>query len=174
MSACRRFQCFDFARCGVDARGVDNITSARAWASKLFTRSNLLHGRNWRYPGGHMGKVKASLWLLVVVLFSAVGWLDAQHSAPAGAKVFPGTTASIGGSLLVAGACSTGTATVTGATTGMQASASPAGGIDPTNGSVLGVSVLARVSSANTVTVSVCSPIAGTPTAATYNVRVTQ
>ncbi len=83
-----------------------------------------------------------------------------------------GTTASIGGGALLAGACATGTVTVTGATTSMQANASPAGGVDPSNGGVLGIAIDARVSSANTVTVSVCSPIAGTPAAATYNVRV--
>lgn len=86
--------------------------------------------------------------------------------------ILSGTSGSIGGSLLVAGACSSGTVTVTGATTGMFAGASPAGGVDPTNGGTLGVSIDARVSSTNTVTVSVCSPIAGTPTASTYNVRV--
>jgi hypothetical protein len=83
-----------------------------------------------------------------------------------------GTTSSIGGGALLAGACATGTAIVTGATTSMAVSVSPAGGVDPTNGAVLGVSWNARVSAANTVTVSVCSPIAGTPAAAAYNVRV--
>lgn len=86
--------------------------------------------------------------------------------------VLSGTTGSIGGGALLAGACATGTVTVTGATTSMAAVASPAAGVDPSNGGVLGVAIDARVSSANTVTVSVCSPIAGTPTAATYAVRV--
>lgn len=88
--------------------------------------------------------------------------------------ILSGTTSSIGGSVLIAGACSSGTVTVTGATTGMVATASPAGGVDPTNGNTLGVSIDARVSAADTVMVAICSPIAGTPTAATYNVRVIQ
>ncbi len=83
-----------------------------------------------------------------------------------------GTTASIGGGALLAGACATGTAFVPGASTSMLASASPAAGVDPTNGAILGVSILANVTSQNTVTVSVCVPIAGTPAAAAYTVRV--
>lgn len=85
-----------------------------------------------------------------------------------------GTTGSIGGGLLVAGACATGTVAVTGSTTSMTVTVSPAAGVDPTNGGVLGVSWDGRVSANGTVTVSVCTPIAGTPTAATYNVRVIQ
>lgn len=85
-----------------------------------------------------------------------------------------GTSGSIGGSALLAGACATGTVTVTGATTAMAAVASPAGGADPSNGGILGVAIDDRVSATNTVVVSVCSPIAGTPTAANYNVRVLQ
>lgn len=83
-----------------------------------------------------------------------------------------GTTGSIGGSALTAGACASGSVTVTGATTGMQATASPALGVDPTNGGVLGISIIASVSAADTVTVKVCTPIIGTPASATYAVRV--
>jgi hypothetical protein len=56
----------------------------------------------------------------------------------------------------------------------MAAIASPAGGVDPSNGGILGVAIDARVSATNTVQVSVCSPVAGTPAAANYNVRVIQ
>lgn len=86
--------------------------------------------------------------------------------------VLTGTTGSIGGGALGAGACAAGTVNVTGATTSMGASASPLAGVDPTNGGVLGVTISARVSSAGVVTVAVCAPIIGTPTAATYKVTV--
>lgn len=79
-----------------------------------------------------------------------------------------GTTGSIGGSALAAGACSSGTVSVTGATTSMDAHATPVtypGAPFQWN---------AYVSSAGTVTVSVCATIAGTPTASAYNVRVLQ
>jgi hypothetical protein len=88
--------------------------------------------------------------------------------------VLTGTTGSIGGSALTAGACASGTASVAGATTGMSVSVSPAGGVDPTNSNALGVVWQGYVSAANTVTVKVCAPIAGTPAAAAYNVRVIQ
>lgn len=77
-----------------------------------------------------------------------------------------GTSSSIGGSPLLAGACAAGTATVTGATTSMVALASP--NTYPGDGAYW----LAAVTSSNTVTVSVCGAIALTPTASTYNVRV--
>ena len=93
----------------------------------------------------------------------------------AGASVsaaLTGTTGSIGGGALLAGACTSGTATVSGATTSMAATATPLGAVDPTNGNVLGVSIVAHVTSANTVTVRLCVPIAGTPAATTYRVVV--
>lgn len=102
------------------------------------------------------------------------GTIALQVNGVALLPVLSGTTGSIGGGLLAAGACASGTVSITGATTGMVAVASPAGGVDPSNGGVLGVAIDARVSSSNTVTVSVCSPVAGTPTAANYNVRVIQ
>ena len=82
-----------------------------------------------------------------------------------------GVTGSIGGSLLAAGACTGGTATVTGATTSMAASASPVADPDPALST--GVVWDAFVSSANTVTVRVCGLAAVTPNATTYQVAVT-
>lgn len=80
------------------------------------------------------------------------------------------TSASIGGSAVGAGACASGTVSVTGATTSMAVKATPAA--DP------GASFIpwAFVSSANTVTVRVCNftSTSATPTATTYNVRVIQ
>lgn len=77
-----------------------------------------------------------------------------------------GTTGTITGTLLALGACNTGTATVTGATTAMQATASPVS--DP------GTTVVwhAWVSSANTVTVKECELVLGTPNNTVFNVTV--
>lgn len=84
------------------------------------------------------------------------------------AAVRTATTASLGGSALVAGACTTGTVTVTGATVGMDAHATPS--TYPGDGSEWA----AYVSAANTVTVKICAIVALTPTASVYNVRVIQ
>lgn len=79
-----------------------------------------------------------------------------------------GTTGTITGTLLALGACNTGTATVTGATTAMHASASPVS--DP--GST--VVWFAWVSSSNTVTVKECELVLGTPNNTAFNVTVNQ
>jgi hypothetical protein len=82
------------------------------------------------------------------------------------------TTAALGGGALAAGACTSGTATVTGATTAMTAHASPVA--SPLADASHAVSIFAYVSSANTVTVDVCAVVATTPASRVYNVRVTQ
>lgn len=79
-----------------------------------------------------------------------------------------GVTGSIGGGLLTAGSCTSGTAAVSGATTSMVAMASPV--TYPGDGT----SWFAYVSAGNTVTVKVCAMVALTPGASTYNVRVLQ
>jgi hypothetical protein len=81
-----------------------------------------------------------------------------------------GTTSSIGGSALAAGVCITGTASVSGVSTAMAVAVSPAA--DPGTGFTWN----AWVSSTTTVTVRVCniSGASATPTAETYNVRVSQ
>lgn len=81
-----------------------------------------------------------------------------------------GVTPSLGGSLLAAGACSTATTTITGATTTMVADATPASATNIGDGAFW----KAYVSATNVVTVKVCQAILGTPTAVTYNVRVIQ
>ena len=76
-----------------------------------------------------------------------------------------GTTASIGGASLAAGACTSGTVNVTGATTSMavvQLHGVPGRRMDWRT----------YVSSSGVVTVKVCAVIGGTPTASAYNVRV--
>lgn len=80
-----------------------------------------------------------------------------------------GTTDSIGGGALLAGSCATGTATVTGATTSMVASAQAS---DGTNIPGVGTSVSAVVTATNTVTVSVCALLAVTPASKQYTVKV--
>lgn len=82
--------------------------------------------------------------------------------------VLTGTTGSIGGGALLAGACTSGTVAVTSSTTAMAVQASPV--TYPGDGNYW----LAYVSTAGTVTVKVCGAVAGTPTASTYNVRVIQ
>lgn len=89
-------------------------------------------------------------------------------SSSCGAAPLTGTTGNIGGGLLAAGACASGTVTITGATVGMVAVA------NPTANPGSGVQWQAYVSSANTVTVQACVLLLLTPTATTYNVRVIQ
>lgn len=87
----------------------------------------------------------------------------------AGAAISPalsGSTGTITPGALLAGVCAGGTATVTGATTAMAATATPV--TYPGDGTVW----LAYVSSADTVTVKVCAIVALTPVASVYRVRV--
>lgn len=77
-----------------------------------------------------------------------------------------GTTGSIGGGALLAGACTSGTVAITGTTTNMAVLASPV--TYPGDGNYW----MGYVSSAGTVTVKVCAAVAGTPSASVYNVRV--
>ncbi len=81
-------------------------------------------------------------------------------------QTLTGTTGSIGGGVLTAGSCTSGTAAVTGATTAMGVIATPV--TYPGDGSTW----LAYVSAGGTVTVKVCALVAVTPGASTYNVRV--
>lgn len=83
--------------------------------------------------------------------------------------VLSGTTGSIGGSALLVGGCSSGTATVSGASVGQPVEVSPT---DGTNIQALGVVVSANVTSSNTVTVNVCALLALTPSSKQYSVRV--
>lgn len=82
------------------------------------------------------------------------------------AAPFSGTTGSIGGGLLLAGACTTGTVSVPGSTTAMGVIASPT--TYPGNSIVWD----GYVSTNGTVTVRACALLALVPTASTYNVRV--
>jgi hypothetical protein len=79
-----------------------------------------------------------------------------------------GTSSSIGGSSLAAGACASTTVSITGATTSNAVEATPA--------TYPGDAYYWKgyVSATGTVTVKVCAAAAGTPTASTYSVRVIQ
>lgn len=83
-------------------------------------------------------------------------------------SVLTGTTGSIGGALLAAGACSSGTVAVTNSTTAMAVSVTPV--TYPGDGNYW----MGYVSTNGTVTVKICAAVAGTPGASTYNVRVLQ
>lgn len=80
----------------------------------------------------------------------------------------PGTTGSIGGGILLAGACTSGTVAVTNSTTAMSVVATPV--TYPGDG----VTWAGYVSTAGTVTVKVCAIVGLTPGATAYNVRVIQ
>jgi hypothetical protein len=82
-----------------------------------------------------------------------------------------GTTGSIGGGALLINQSASGTATVTGATTGQPCIATPTDGTDMLSSSV---QIGCTVTSSNTVTVRVYALIALTPASKTYNVRVLQ
>ena len=90
-----------------------------------------------------------------------------QNNQPV-ALYLSGTSASIGGGALAAGACSSAAVTVTGATASMAAIATPA------TYPGAGFDWAGYVSAAGVVTVQICAIVAGTPTASVYNVRVIQ
>lgn len=90
----------------------------------------------------------------------------------AGNLPLSGTTSSIGGSALTLNACTSGTVSITGATTSMVAVTNPTA--DPNSGTSQSYDWYARVTAAGTVTVYECAIVAGTPTATTFNVRVIQ
>lgn len=92
----------------------------------------------------------------------------ASSGSPVAAPALVGTTPSIGGAALLAGAAASNTVNVAGATTGMAVSVTPV--TYPGDGVVWS----GYVSSPGVVTVKVTGVIAVTPVASTYNVRVTQ
>lgn len=90
-------------------------------------------------------------------------------TCPAGdLPILIGTTGSIGGGVLIAGACTSGTVAVTSSTTAMSVVATPV--TYPGDG----VTWSGYVSTAGTVTVKVCAIVGLTPGASNYNVRVIQ
>lgn len=105
------------------------------------------------------------------------GWIEITQGTPdtwqpfgvvGGTAVLSGTSGSIGGGALLAGACSNTTVSISGLTTAMAIVTTPTA--YPGDGFFWH----AYASSANTATVSVCAAVAGTPSASTYNLRVLQ
>ena len=84
--------------------------------------------------------------------------------------VLSGTTGTIGGAALAAGACTTGAVTVAGAAVGTPVDVSASDGSLP-SGLVM---LRAAVTAPSSVTVQVCAVGAVTPAAVSYNVRVVQ
>ncbi|HVJ04948.1 MAG TPA: hypothetical protein VM578_04715 [Candidatus Saccharimonadales bacterium] len=93
-----------------------------------------------------------------------------QGTVWGGAQVvsFAATTASIGGSALAVGCTNQSPITVTGATTSMACVMSG------TEGNPVNVHPQCAVTGANTVTPQLCTAVAATPAAQTYNIRVIQ
>ena len=97
---------------------------------------------------------------------TAAGITAALGGAPA--VILSGTSVSIGGGALLAGAVATNTVSITGVSVGMTVFVTP----NTYPGDA--IDWRAYVSAANTVTVVVSAIIAATPIASTYNVRVVQ
>lgn len=96
------------------------------------------------------------------------GLAIAGISYPPGPVMLTGISTSIGGSVLAVGSCATTTVNVPGANSSMAAIAVPSVNVGPT------FTRTVYVSAQDTVSISVCAAVLGTPTAATYNVRVFQ
>jgi hypothetical protein len=111
---------------------------------------------------------KLALVILAITLALAGYGLRAQTASTA--QGLTGTI-TIGGSALLAGACSSATATVTGATTNMIVNANPAS--DPLPALTTGIATHFWVSSANTVTMRECAIVAVTPNSVTWNLLLT-
>jgi len=82
--------------------------------------------------------------------------------------ILTGTTGTITPGVLLAGACGSGTATVTGVTTGMSIT------VTPVSYPGDGVTWFGYRSGTDQVTVKVCAIVGLTPSATAYNVRVAQ
>lgn len=110
----------------------------------------------------------------ILILLAAILGLISAATSNAGMIVAPGVvvvtavSGALGGSVLLAGACSNTTVSVPSATVGMVAIANPT--TYPGDGSVW----RAYVSAAGTVTLKVCAIVGLTPTSTTYNIRVVQ
>ncbi|MDE3023308.1 MAG: hypothetical protein KGI54_15915 [Pseudomonadota bacterium] len=105
---------------------------------------------------------------LIALLCFIPTFAFSQVYVPAPPPPLSAVTASIGGAALIAGACTSGTVSVSGASTSMVALT------DPNTYPGDGVVYSAYISSPGIVTVKVCAIIGLTPTASTYNVRVIQ
>jgi hypothetical protein len=110
------------------------------------------------------------LIFILAVIFSTWATWHTSHAQVNNTNIYGmrATTGSIGGGALLAGACTSGTVAVTGATTGMVVGTAPV--TYPGDGTVW----FGYVSANGTVTIKVCAILALTPTASAYNVTVFQ
>ena len=109
------------------------------------------------------GDLSPNAYALLIYNVNGAKW---ELLNPQSTQTFSGTTASIGGSLVTAGTCTTGTVTVTGATVGHPVA------VSASDGSLQNPLVIlsAAVTASNTVTVQLCAVADVTPAAKTYNV----
>lgn len=146
----------------------DTATKALIWTTgtgigcNAAINASLLGGATFAAPGTIGGGTAAG------GTFTSLSATSLTLNGVTMLPVLSGTTGSIGGGLLAAGGCTSGTVSITGAASGMAVVATPA--TYPGDG----VQWQTYVSSSNTVTVKVCEIILGTPTASTYSVRVFQ
>lgn len=119
--------------------------------------------------------MKNKSWMSVLMLLAGIGILSwrivrAQNTPSyiQSMAAIQATSGSIGGGALLAGACASGTVPVSLSLTGNAVIVSP--NTYPGDGIIW----YGYVSANGTVTVKVCSILALTPTASTYNVKVIQ
>jgi hypothetical protein len=108
----------------------------------------------------------AGIGYLTTTVAAQLGTFTSQIQALQNATILKGTSAALGGSALSAGASTSSTVSVPGATAGMAAIATP------TTYPGDAFRWAAYVSTAGVVTVTVVAESAGTPTSSVYNVRV--
>jgi hypothetical protein len=111
--------------------------------------------------------------IIVVILLAVLGIVAGYGLRAQTASTAQGLTGTvtIGGGALLGGACTSATATITGATTNMIVSANPTS--DPLPALTTGIATHYWVSSANTVTIRECAIVAVTPNSVTWNILVT-
>lgn len=170
----------------VHATGTSTIDSvvtcntASAYLPGYETVSNLLYicdGANWRSILGATGATGVAGATGSTGLTGASGATGSTGSTgvtgatgatgATGNTYLKGTSGTVTGTLLLAGGFDSGTATVSGATAGMSCD-----GVNATDGTVMGSYTLkcfVTGSGANNVTVTVMSPVAGTPPTKSYN-----
>lgn len=113
-----------------------------------------------------MKKLSVLVLLVLGVVGNAVAGFNFYSLPQTVPTILTSTSGSMGGSLLLVGACISSTTSVPGATTGMVAD------ITPTTNPGTGALWYGYVSAPDVVTVKVCALVALTPVASTYNIRV--
>jgi hypothetical protein len=152
---------------------ISNIMDKSNWLERLTSTPSLM--KSFKVPITTNSQIISTLLTnsgLAPFIVASTVPVPNLVSQSAQGLALTGTTGNIGGSLLSAGQCASGTATVMNATTSMTAVTSPSS--NPLASSSQGLAIWAFVSAANTVTVEVCAIVQTSPTQTTYNVRVSQ